>query len=462
MRFGSLKARLTAGVVAAVAVIWLATAAFTWLEARHEIDELLDGHLAQAASLLVVQVGEDLDEIDTEHAPTLHRQARKVAFQIRDADGVLRVHSVNAPNTPLGDGSEGFSEREVDGQRWRVFTTRAGEGDALIHVAERVEARREVATELAGGLLLPLAGALPLLALALWLAIGRGLRELEHVAGEVGRRAPDNLTPLASEAMPGEVRPLAERLNDLFGRLGRSLANERRFTADAAHELRTPLAAIRAQAQVALGAAADDERRHALAAVVAGCDRATRLVEQLLTLARLDTVPAASRSDCELRRLAAETLAELAPRAAAKAVELALADGPEVHVAGHEGLLRVLLRNLADNALRYGPPGSTVEIAVGTESGTAVGADAGSGAGSGVAGGQALLAVVDNGPGIPAEERGKVLERFYRVLGSGEEGSGLGLSIVRRIVELHGGRLELADGPQGRGLVVRVRLPVAG
>ena len=163
-----------------------------------------------------------------------------------------------------------------------------------------------------------------------------------------------------------------------------------------------------------------------------------------MTLARLDVTPASGRARIALRSLAAEALADMAPVAARKNVDLALADGVDVAIDGHDGLLRVLLRNLLDNAVRYSPPGSAVEVRVGSEAGRAV------------------LAVSDNGPGIPAAERARVLERFYRVLGSGEDGSGLGLSIVQRIVELHGGRVELQAGAGGTGLVVRVGLPLAG
>jgi signal transduction histidine kinase len=233
---------------------------------------------------------------------------------------------------------------------------------------------------------------------------------------------------------------LIAALNALFDRLRTSLEQERRFTADAAHELRTPLAAVKTQAQVALGATGEDERSRALGNVVAGTDRATRLVEQLLVLARLDPQKVLPHGQTvDLHELARQGVAELAPAAAAKGVEVSLAAGDAAPVAGDAVLLAVLLRNLLDNAVRYTPAGGEVEVSVRRTTG-------------GVS-----LAVVDNGPGIPEAERGRVFERFHRVLGSGEEGSGLGLSIVRRIADLHRASVSLDAGPGGRGLRVEVR-----
>jgi two-component system sensor histidine kinase QseC len=240
------------------------------------------------------------------------------------------------------------------------------------------------------------------------------------------------------------VRPLVERLNALFARIAESLERERAFTADAAHELRTPLAAIRAQAQVAREAGGDAERRRALELVIAGCDRAARLSEQLLTLARLDAEDASRRfARCDLSEIARDVLGELAPAAYERGVSVELeATGP-VPVHADAGLLRVLLRNLADNAVRYSPPGSAVRVRVEAS------ADC------------ALLCVSDEGPGIPSAERARVLDRFYRALGTSQPGVGLGLSIAARIAALHGATLDLSDGPGGRGLAVRVRFPAA-
>jgi two-component system sensor histidine kinase QseC len=373
-----------------------------------------------------------MDELDLEHAGD-GRHARKVAFQIWQ-DGELSLHSPSAPNEPLAEQKEGFSEREIDGRRWRVYSTRDAGRHIQIHVGERLDIRDKLAVELAENLLRPLLFGLPVLAVLIWLAVRQGLRPLDALAAEVAARAPGNLAPIEIGQNPAETRPLIERLNTLFARLGRSLEQERRFTADAAHELRTPLAGIRAQAQVALGAGDEASRSHALHAAIAGCDRATHLVEQLLTLARIDAAGSAPSETISLRALAQDVLADLAPQALEKGIALELVDGEDCEVAGHGTWLRILLRNLLDNALRYSRTGDAVRVEIGREHG------------------RPALWVIDTGPGIPEAERAQVRERFYRVLGTGERGSGLGLSIVQRIAEVHGGELRLLPGDDGRGL----------
>ena len=434
----SLKQRLLALVLAAITLVWLGAAAFTYLDAREEFDEVLDAHLAQAASLLVVQASHDLDELETEHAPLLHKYARRVAFQIWDRERQLRLHSANAPQQPLANRERGFSDNVIDGHRWRVFSTRDESGEYLIHVAERTEVRDELARDIAGSLLRPLWFSLPLLALLLWIAVLRGLRPLDRLAREVGQREPDNLAALNATSAPREAVPLIERLNRLFVRIDASMQKERRFTADAAHELRTPVAAIKAQAQVARAATAEAERIHALDNAILGCDRAAHLIEQLLTLARVDTLDRGVTEPCQLRDIAAETIAALAPAALEKGVRLELLAGNNAEVRGNPGLLRVLLRNLLDNAVKHTPPGTSVQVDITHEPGTA------------------CLSVSDNGPGIPEQERAKVLERFYRPLGTQGSGSGLGLSIVKRIAEVHDATLQIQPVNEGRGLRVTV------
>ena len=432
----SLKQRLLLLVLASIALVWIATTIFTYLDARKEFDEVLDAHLAQAAALLFVQTSHDLDELETEHAPLLHKYARRVAFQVWEDGQVLRLHSANAPQQALASKEEGFSDSTVDGRRWRVFSTRDESGKYLIHVAERTEVRDELARDIAGNLLQPLWFALPLLALLLWVAVARGLKPLVSLTREVEQRAPENLAALDTSTAPREVMPLIDRLNRLFERIAASMQKERRFTADAAHELRTPVAAIKAQAQVARGATSEAERIHALDNAILGCDRAAHLIDQLLTLARVDTLDRSAAVPCQLRSIAAEMIAILAPSALEKGVRLELLADDEASVHGNPELLRVLLRNLLDNSIRHTAPGTSVGVSIKHEAEAIV------------------LAVSDNGPGIAEEERAKVLERFYRPLGTQAGGSGLGLSIVKRIAELHDAKLELVPASAGQGLRV--------
>jgi len=438
----SLKRRLLVTLLATISIVWLAAAAYSYFDSRHEISELLDAHLAQSASLIVSQTGDGLAEIDLEHAPQLHERGRRVAFQIWEQGKVLRMHSVNAPQQRLSARDDGFSDAVVDGKGWRVFSAWDGGRRYLVQVGERDETRREIAAAVAANLLVPLVLALPALGLFAWLSIVRTFAPLSHVSRELQERRPDNLAPLSTGGVPLEVAPLVASLNALFARVVRLIENERRFTADAAHELRTPLAALKTQAQVALDATADVERRHALDNVVAGCNRAARLVEQMLTLSRLEPDQFRGRSEpFDLPALARQTIAELAPGALAKGIDIEFEEGGSVALKGYPDLIGILMRNLIDNAVRYSDRGSTVHVRATTIDGNAE------------------LTVTDQGPGIPAPERAKVGQRFYRVLGTGESGSGLGLSIVNRIAELHGAKVSLGEAAQGRGLEVRILFP---
>ena len=434
----SLKQRLLVLALAAITLVWLGATAFTYLDAREEFDEVLDAHLAQAAALLIVQATHEIDELETEHAPLLHKYARRVAFQVWEKGQQLRLHSANAPQQPLANRERGFSDNTIDGKRWRVFSTWDESGEYLIHVAERTDVREELARDIAGNLLRPMWFSLPLLALLLWIAVLRGLRPLDKLAREVEQREPDNLAALDASTAPREVVPLIERLNRLFLRIEASMQKERRFTADAAHELRTPVAAIKAQAQVARAASSEAERIHALDNAILGCDRAAHLIDQLLTLARVDTLDRGMAEPCRLRDIAAEAIAALAPAALEKGVQLELLAGDEIVVRGNPGLLRVLLRNLLDNSMRHSPSGTTVQVSIAQEPGAV------------------CLSVSDNGPGIPEQERDKVLERFYRPLGTQASGSGLGLSIVKRIAEVHDAVLQILPASEGQGLRVTV------
>ncbi len=434
----SLKQRLLALTLTTVVLVWVTASVFTYFDAREEFDEVLDAHLAQSASLLLAQVAKDMDEIETEHAPQLHKYSRRVSFQIWDGGKVLRLHSANAPAHLLAERERGFSDSLIDGTSWRVFSTWDETGKNLIQVAERTEVRDELASDLAGNLLKPLLIALPLLALLLWVSVTRGLRPLVRLAEDVAQREPDNLAALATASAPREVLPLIKHLNHLFGRIDASLQKERRFTADAAHELRTPVAAIKAQAQVARAASGDTERKHALDNAILGCDRATHLIEQLLTLARIDTLGDETTETCRLRTLAAEVISAIAPTALNQGVRLELNEGNEITVPGSPTLLRILLRNLIENAARHTATGTTVKVDVSKNQQ------------------RVSLSISDDGPGIPADDLARITERFYRPAGTQSSGSGLGLSIVKRIAEIHGAELNISAGAESRGLVVSV------
>ncbi len=303
-------------------------------------------------------------------------------------------------------------------------------------VEESKDERQEFINRVVWRLIAPALVGLPLLGAWVWLATRRGLAPLDAVAEQIAARAPDRLHPVTPSTAPKEIRPLIEAINNLFGRVEKTLESERQFTADAAHELRTPLAALAAQAQVILRARDDAERSHATAQMITSSRRAGRLVDQLLTLARLDPeniVPAAA---VRLDSLAEEVCADHGAQALEKEVVLELEAVPTT-VAGRADMLRILLRNLVDNAIRYSPMGGCVTVAVAPS----------------------LLTVTDTGPGIPPAERERVFDRFRRLAGQDTEGSGLGLSIVARIAERHGATTRLAAGDNGSGLQVIVEFP---
>jgi two-component system sensor histidine kinase QseC len=441
----SVRRQLLVLLLTAVSVVWIIAATISFRDARHEVAEVLDAHLAQTASLISVQRDgderEDEDEVDTEHAPVLHRYGRRVMFQVWRNGTTLGLHSQHAPDTPLSTVRDGFSDATIGGTRWRVFTTWDARSRVLVQVGEQNYERDELATAVARNFVVPLAITLPMLGLVIWVAVGRATQSLTHVNQQVASRSADNLTPLDVADAPSEIGALVTSLNQLFERVHGLIEQERRFTADAAHELRTPLAAIRAQAQVALGATVDAERARALDGVIAGCDRATHTVEQMLTLARLapDAV-SFELAPVELGAVLKDTISDLAPAVLAKGIDIELKHEQNALVSGDAGLLGILFRNLIDNAIRYSPRATRVDIEINGGDGTA------------------LVRITDAGPGLSADQRANIGRRFYRAPGTQAPGSGLGLSIVRRVLDLHRGTIQLDTPPSGIGLQVTVAL----
>jgi two-component system OmpR family sensor kinase len=286
-------------------------------------------------------------------------------------------------------------------------------------------------------ILVPVLIAIPLYGVLIWLVVGKGLRPLVDIAGAIRRRAPTSLDPLPESRVP-EVAPMTRELNALLERLRLAIETQRRFTADAAHELRSPLTALQVQLDLVERAATPEAAREAIAALRGAIRRAARLVDQLLTMARLEPDAAAETFvPVDLAAVAATVAADYEPLAEAKRVELRLGELQSAMVRGQPSALHALVRNLVDNALRYTPAGGRVTLAV---RGT-------------------VLEVEDTGPGIPAAERERVLDRFYRMPGSSAEGSGLGLAIVRQAAQAHGAELSLGEPERGPGLRVVVHFP---
>jgi two-component system sensor histidine kinase QseC len=431
-------------VLGLVAGVWLATAIFTWNDVRHELDELLDSHLAQAAALLVVQQAREMEDDDHQlDAPTLHRYAPKVAFQVFH-HGRLALRSANAPTAPMiAAGATGFNTVQIAGTAWRVFATRASERDVHVYVGEQMESRSSIAWAALRSTLWPMVVAVPLLVVAVWWAVHRGMAPLRSLGRMLSARRPDALQAVTVAGAPSEMAPMLMALNGLFERITGMMEAERRFTADAAHELRTPIAAIRAQAQVALAEADDASRRRALQATLEGCDRATRLVEQLLTLSRLEAGATPPTTMLDLSALVRRVVADVVPQGLQKQQTIEF-DAPKACLLpGDATLLAVLARNLVDNAIRYSPPNAVVKVAVQRT------------------GEHVRLTVEDGGPGMADADLARLGERFFRVIGSGQGGSGLGWSIVRRIAAVHRASVSVGRSASLGGLAVHVDWPMA-
>ncbi len=441
----SLRARVLAGVLVSVALVWLAAMGVLYRETQHEVDELLDADLTQVATLLL-QVShhesghaEELHEI-VEHEPAEHA----MVFQVFDANHTLIARSRGAPGNPLIAANEtGFLDRVVENARWRIVSRSDPEHGTRVAVADRLDERRTLARRQGLRLATPLLIGLPLI--GLWLAwiIRQAIQPIERLASEVDARPGDDLSHLPERAGPSEIRPLLHAFNRLLARIARARERERRFTADAAHELRTPLAALRAQAQVAARARDPAELQSALASITQGVDRSTHLVEQLLTLARLEET-AIDFAPVDPAALLHEAVGQASASAAAKEVDLGLVSAPveSVSIAGRETLLSVALRNLLENAIRYTPPGGRVDVSC-RESGQTL-----------------VIVVEDSGPGMTPEELDRACQPFYRGQASvGIAGSGLGLSIVERIAQLHHGTLAFGRSALG-GLAVSLQLPL--
>ncbi len=440
----SIRLRLLIILVGLFSLVWILITAASYSLARHEIEELFDAQLAQYARTLQGVALHELKENEHEDIELSdsffgHSYEKKVAFQVWNGK-VLVMHSGVAPATRMSD-VFGFTDQSFNDEVWRVFVLPSMDGIASVQVAEQYDVRNELVDAISLQVLYPLFIALPLLAGMIWFAVGRGLRPLQRVTAEVAIRSPKVLQPLPLDYAPAEIEPLIVAINQLMAQLHRALENEHRFTSDAAHELRTPLAILKVQAQVAQAARNDLERVDAIENILKGVDRATSLVEQLLTMARLD--PKSNKNEFEsvdLVSVAARVISEFAQIALDKDIDLGLEDDCSGTLPGYPDALGVLLRNLVDNALKYTPSGGRVDVAVRQ---TKLGIK---------------LSVTDSGPGIVPELQDRVFDRFYRITGNQAVGCGLGLSIVQRIAELHQAHIAI-DQDMLPGFRVTVTFP---
>lgn len=371
----------------------------------------------------------------------------KFQFQVLDKKNHIILKSAKAPDKPFSTQKEGFSSITLNGKSWRAITVEDPQNGVHFVLAEELELRSGIVREIASRSIYAIFAIYPLLGVIIWLIIRNSLKNVTRVASQVANRDPSYLDSVDLAKVPQEIKPLIIEVNKLFHRLKQAFEREKRFSADAAHELRTPLAALKTQAQVALKTDDPVERNNALMNVIMGVDRSTHVIQQLLTISRLS--PEAKLTEgvenIALDKIAIEVIAELAPLAVEKNVEIELTppSRPAI-VKGMMTALSVLVRNLVDNAIRYTPEGGEVKVEFETTPE------------------YIILKVIDSGPGIPDYLKSRVFERFFRILGTKSPGSGLGLAIVQQIAELHNAKILLNTPPSGRGVEFSVQFLRAG
>lgn len=436
----SLRARLLFFLLAAIAVGALVQGAIAYRSTLQQADDIFDSLLQRTA--LSLGTGDGLLRMGPSQAKgSATPMADDLIIQIWTPDGVRVFNSRS--RRPLPDQIIlGFADAEVEGSTYRVYSLATP--FQVIQVAQDMQVRKRMAGALAWRTVAPIAAAAPLLMLIVWCVVSWSLRPVKRARAQVADRRPEDLSPINVPDLPDEIRPLMQELNLLLERMRGAFAQQKQFVGDAAHELRSPLAALNLQLQSLRRASDDDSRRVAEQRLAAGIERATRLVEQLLSMARhennAEQPPAEAVDLADVVRLA---LSETLPAANAKDIGIELQGAPQAMVRGRRDDLVLLARNLLDNAIKYTPAGGRIEIRLDTPPEGA------------------RLLIDDNGPGIPPAERARVFDRFYRLEGNAQPGSGLGLAIARAIAQRHGAAITLEDVPGGPGLRAQVAFPPA-
>ncbi|WP_063623455.1 ATP-binding protein [Bradyrhizobium elkanii] len=434
----SLKRKLFFILVVTTGLIWIAATCWIYVGTTHEVENVLDSRLQEAARMVLSLassngIGSFQKDSDSSHAAEFLTYDRQLSCQIWSLDGRLVARSSGTPNESLSDNRTGFSERTIRGEKWRVFTAEDPTKNLRVLVGDRLGLRETFVADIMKGLLAPMFLAIPVLAFLIWASLNQGLRPLHALAADLRRRNADDLTPVETKGIPKEILPMVFSLNNLFERVREALRHERHITAFAAHELRTPLAGLRTQAQIAMTARDANIRDAALSQILFAVDRTTRLVRQLLTIARLDSGAAALLTELNVGEVVEEVVDTLPPPDRNTDVIVDPILHSTVVTANRDSLL-LAIRNLHENAVRHMPRRGTIRwSSEATKDGTTV-------------------FVEDTGPGIPKEELALVTKRFFRGRNKSSLGSGLGLSIVDMAVRTSGARLRLLNREDTSGL----------
>ncbi|HEX7985007.1 MAG TPA: ATP-binding protein [Duganella sp.] len=436
----SLRGRLLWFLLAAITMAAIAQALIAYRSALSDADQIFDYHMQQMAMSLRSSATLTNKAADSAADP----ENDDLVVQVWTPDGAQVFRSLSRAALPQR-AVLGFSNVKANNTTYRIFSVQTS--NQTVQVAQDMAVRQRMAGTLALRTVGPIAVMAPILMLVVWWVVSGSLAPVSRVKRQVAARQADDLSPVSENDLPDEVLPLVHELNLLFGRVRTAFEAQQHFVADAAHELRSPLAALKLQV-LSLERAQDEAARAvAIGRVTAGIERATRLVEQLLVLARQEGAADGKLAPLDLSELVKRTLGDLAGLAQARQIDLGLHHADQASVAGQPDALIILLRNLVDNAIKYTPAGGTVDIDLRRLPGAKGGA------------GRVLLAIEDSGPGIPPEERERVFSRFYRVPGSPAGGSGLGLAIIKSIAEAHGATLTLDRSERLGGLRVNVDFP---
>jgi two-component system, OmpR family, sensor kinase len=407
----------------------VAQAMIAYSSALNDADQIFDYHMQQMA----MSLRSNAPMAATGNTDPNDPGNDEMVVQVWTPDGIQVFRSLSRAELPQR-AVLGFSNVRANGTTYRVFSAQTA--TQTIQIAQDLSVRKRMAGTLALRTVGPIALMAPVLMLVVWWVVSGSLAPVARVQRQLASRKADDLSEVSDADLPDEVRPLVQELNLLFKRVGTAFEAQQNFVADAAHELRTPLAALKLQILSLARADCSEARDVAISRLSAGVERASRLVEQLLVLARTEAADA-KLEPVSLTDLAKRAVGDMAGGAQARNIDLGLEQADEATVQGQGDALVILLRNLVDNAVKYTPAGGTVDVSV-------------------LGGAVPRLVVEDSGPGIPPEERERVFNRFYRVPGSEAQGSGLGLAIIRAIAERHGAKLALDASERLGGLKVTV------
>lgn len=444
-----MRARLFLILLVATGALWLSAILWIQYSTRAEVERVLDARLSEAGRMVSSLISDH--RVDVAQAAVMAQPqvitsqddyVHQLSCQIWALDGTLVGQSGSAPREPLAVGDAGFSQSIVDGVEWRVYSVVNEDLGVRVMIGDSMKVRDRLVNDVTAGLLLPAALILPLLAGLIWVSVGRGLVPLDRMARALAARQATDLSPLPDAPVPREIRPMTAALNGLFRRVSAAREHERSFTAFAAHELKTPLAGLKTQAQVAAMAPDEPTRRTALARLELGVNRTDRMVRQLLDMAMVEAEGETQvQTAVPFAEVIAEVADDLTPLAQSRTLHIVQdVGGLGPHLAENRFLVSAALRNLIENALQASPDGGDVHIILRHE------------------GAAWVCAVQDRGPGITASDRERVTDRFFRGAGTQTQGSGLGLAIVVAAMERMGGTLRLTPR-EGGGEVAELVLP---